>query len=230
MEGGLLSFISALWLGILTSISPCPLTVNVVAISFLSKKIVHPRLVLFSGIAYTLGRMFTYAGVGFIIIRAFFSVPALANFLQKYMNKALGPVLIITGLCLLDIIKSNVASFSLSEKRQNILAESGVAGSFILGAFFALVFCPVSAALFFGSLIPLALAHTFGLVMPFIYGFGTGLPVLFFAFAIALSIQSLSRWFNRLVSLERFMRKITGVIFILAGFYYIAIYLVKIGG
>ena len=224
MNSAWIVFLSAFWLGILTAISPCPLATNVVAISFLSKKLVHPKIVFFSGLFYMLGRMFSYAGLGFIIISSLLSVPIAANFLQKYMNKAFGPILIITGLFLLEIIKFKMPAFSLSEKHQNKLAGSGAAGAFILGLIFALVFCPVSAALFFGSLIPLALKSKLGVTLPFIYGIATGLPVLLFAFLIALGVTSLNRWFNRLSRLEYYMRKITAIIFIIAGLYYILVY------
>ena len=107
MDGIWFAFLSALWLGIMTSISPCPLATNVAAISFLAKKITHPFFVLLSGIAYTVGRMATYAILGFILINSILSIPQVAQFLQKYMVKALGPILIITGLILLDRIKIN---------------------------------------------------------------------------------------------------------------------------
>jgi cytochrome c biogenesis protein CcdA len=230
MEAVVIGLVSALWLGILTSISPCPLATNVAAISFLSKKIVHPKIVFFSGFAYTMGRMFSYSLLGFIIISSLLSVPTLANWLQKYMNKAFGPILIITGLVLLDVLKLNTANFTLSQKQQDRLASLGIRGAFILGLIFALVFCPVSAALFFGSLIPLALNNNMGAALPFIYGIGTGLPVIVFAFAIALGVTSLSRWFNRMSKLELYMRKTTGMIFILVGLYYVWIYLLKLGG
>jgi len=213
---------SALWLGIMTSISPCPLATNVAAISFLAKKITHPFFVLLSGIAYTLGRMLTYVLLGFILINSILGIPQVAQFLQKYMVKALGPILIITGLILLDIIKINFPGLSLSQKHHNKLVEAGAPGAFLLGAIFALAFCPVSAALFFGSLIPLALQSKFGVTLPIIYGIGTGLPVLVFAIAIAMGVSSLSRWFNKLTKLEYYMRKATGIIFILVGIYYLA--------
>ena len=219
---------SALWLGIMTSISPCPLATNVAAISFLAKKITHPFFVLLSGIAYTIGRMVTYALLGFILINSILGIPQVAQFLQKYMVQALGPILIVTGLILLDIIKINFPGLSLSQKHHNKLAEAGVPGAFLLGAVFALAFCPVSAALFFGSLIPLALQSKFGVTLPFIYGIGTGLPVLVFAIAIAAGITSLSLWFNKLTQLELYMRKITGAIFIFVGAYYIGIYVLKL--
>jgi len=223
-----LSFASALWLGILTSISPCPLASNVAAISFLSKKIVHPALVFISGLAYTFGRMIAYAALGWVIINSLLSVPQVAQFLEKYMGKALGPILILTGLILLEIITIRLPGLALSQKHHTRLAESGAPGAFLLGFIFALAFCPISAALFFGSLIPLAINSKSSIVLPFIYGIGTGLPVLVFAVAIALGVTSLSRWFNSLTKLEYFMRKITGIVFILAGLYYVLIYLIKI--
>jgi cytochrome c biogenesis protein CcdA len=228
MDGVLVGFVSALWLGILTSISPCPLASNVAAVSFLSKKIAHPGLVFISGLAYTLGRMVSYAILGWVIISSLLSVPQVAQFLQKYMGKALGPLLIITGLLLLEIITIRLPGISLSEKHHNRLVESGAPGAFALGLIFALAFCPISAALFFGNLIPLALNSKVGTLLPFIYGIGTGLPVFLFAVAIALGITSLSRWFQKITKLEYYMRRITGVIFIIVGLYYTGIYILKL--
>jgi cytochrome c biogenesis protein CcdA len=223
----LIGFVSALWLGILTSISPCPLASNVAAISFLSKKITHPALVFISGLAYTLGRMVSYAILGWFIISSLLSVPQVAQFLQKYMGKALGPFLIFTGLVLLEIITIRLPGLSLSQKHHNKLAESGASGAFLLGLIFALAFCPISAALFFGSLIPLALNSKSGIILPFIYGIGTGLPVFIFAVALALGVTSLTRWFHWITKLEYYTRRITGGIFILVGMYYFGIYILQ---
>jgi len=221
-------FASALWLGILTSISPCPLASNVAAISFLTKKITHPFFVFISGLAYTFGRMVSYAVLGWIIISSVLSVPQVAQFLQKYMGKALGPLLILAGLILLEIITIRLLGLSLSQKHHNKLAQSGVLGAFLLGFIFALAFCPISAALFFGSLIPLAISHKFGVSLAFIYGIGTGLPVLAFAVVISAGVRSLSRWFDKLARLEYCMRIVTGAVFVLVGLYYTSIYTLKL--
>ncbi len=230
MDGFWVGWISALWLGILTSISPCPLASNIAAVSFLSKKVAHPSAVLIAGTAYTLGRMAAYAAVGWIIIHSLVGVPEVAMFLQKYMGKALGPLLIVTGLILLEVIIFHLPGFSLSHHHHNKLAESGAPGAFLLGFIFALAFCPVSAALFFGSLIPLALNHPAGGGLTLIYGVGTGLPVLAFAVAIALGVTSLSHWFHKLTKVELYTRKITGAIFIAAGLYYAWAYWFQGGG
>ena len=228
MEGFWAGILSAAWLGILTSISPCPLASNIAAVSFLSKKITHPVLVFISGFAYTLGRMVSYAALGWVIIHSLLSVPQAAQFLQKYMGKALGPLLIVVGLFLLEIITLRLPGIGLSEKHRNNLVESGAPGAFLLGFIFALAFCPVSAALFFGSLIPLALNSKAGALLPFVYGVGTGLPVLAFALAIAFGVTSLSRWFHWITRWEYHTRRITGLIFIIVGLYYTGIYILKL--
>ncbi|MDD5746279.1 MAG: aromatic aminobenezylarsenical efflux permease ArsG family transporter [Candidatus Omnitrophica bacterium] len=223
-----IGFGSALWLGILTSISPCPLATNIAAVSFISKKITHPVFVFISGLAYTLGRMTAYAVLGWIIIGSLLSVPQVAQFLQKYMAQALGPILIITGLVLLEKIKINIAGIVLAHKYHNRLVEAGAPGAFLLGLVFALAFCPVSAALFFGSLIPLSLNSNSGAWLALVYGAGTGLPVLIFAVAIALGVSSLSRWVHWITRLELYTRSITGIVFILVGGYYSGLYILKL--
>jgi len=224
----LVAFGSALWLGILTSISPCPLATNIAAVSFLSKKIAHPAMVFISGLAYTIGRIVAYVLLSWLISNSLLGIPQVAQFLQKYMAIALGPFLIITGLFLWEVFTLKLPGITLSQRHQNKLVESGAPGALLLGFIFALAFCPVSAALFFGSLIPLALNSKSGTLLPFIYGIGTGLPVLLFAVAIALGVTSLSRWFNRITKLEYYTRRITGGIFILVGLYYTGIYILKL--
>lgn len=221
MNDILAGYITALWLGILTSISPCPLATNIAAVSYLAKKIEHQKAVFWSGIAYTLGRVATYALLGAAIIYSVVSVPVIAIFLQKYMNKILGPALLFTGLCLLGVINLKFASRNISDTTQKNLANSGLGGAFLLGLVFALSFCPISAALYFGSLIPLSLGHKFGITLPLIYGIGTALPVLIFALAISFGVTSAFKWFGHVARLEIYARKVTGAIFILAGIYYV---------
>lgn len=219
---------SALWLGVLTSISPCPLATNLAAIGYLSKNIVNPNAVLRSGIAYTLGRMVAYALLGFIIVKTLLSVVVIAQFLQQYLNKLLGPILILAGLVLLDVVKINIAGFELSSKNQQKIAQrGGITGSFALGLLFALSFCPISAGLFFGSLIPLSLQNQSGTILPFIYGLGTGLPVLLFSLCLAFGAQSVTKWFHKAGRLEYYARKITGILFIFAGLFYLWTYVMS---
>lgn len=220
MDNVLIGAASALWLGILTSISPCPLASNIAAISYISRTIERPRRVLLSGLLYTLGRMVAYIGVGALVIWSVLSVPQLSNALQKYMSYLLGPILIAAGLLIIGFLKIQLFGSSGLGERLGRKAETyGLLGAVLIGMIFALSFCPVSAALFFGSLIPLAVRFgSFGL-MPSLYGIGTALPVLIFAVLLAYGVQSVGKLFNRLAQFDRWARRGTGIIFILIGIY-----------
>lgn len=225
MDDLLLSALTALWLGILTSISPCPLATNVAAISYISKKVGSPLNVLMSGLLYNLGRMLAYVMLGAIIVASILSVPELSRFLQQYMNKILGPILILAGMFLLELIRFATSGRGVSEKMQSRVDRSGIWGALILGFIFALSICPVSGALFFGSLIPLSIKQGSILFLPSVFGIGTGLPVAVFAVLIALGTKFVGSLFSKLTAIEYWARRITGVIFIIVGIYYCLTYI-----
>ncbi len=225
MDSILLGALSALWLGILTSISPCPLATNVAAISFVGKHVKNRRKMILSGLLYTCGRMIAYILVSVIIIAGLLSVSRLSFFLQDYMNILLGPILLLTGIVLLGLFPFSFPDL-LPEKTVGALAEKGgLLGVGVLGFVFALSFCPTSAALFFGSLIPISVKHHSSFLFPSLYGIGTGLPVFVFAVIISISVQSVGKAFNKISQFEKWARKVTGVIFILIGLYYSLIYI-----
>lgn len=225
MDSYLLAAVSAVWLGILTSISPCPLATNIAAISYIGKRVGDTRMVLLSGMLYILGRMFAYLAVGMLIIASVLSVPKLSFLLQNNLNKILGPVLILAGLFLLGILKIGISGPGIGEKIQKRSRTWGIWGALLLGALFALSFCPISAALFFGSLIPLSLKHESRILLPLLFGIGTGLPVFIFAILIAVGTRFIGKVFNKLTIIELWARRITGAVFILVGIYYSLIYI-----
>ena len=219
---------TAMWLGILTSISPCPLATNIAAISFIAQRITHKKIVILSGTLYTIGRSITYIVIGFLIVKAVVDIPMLSDFLQRYINKILGIVLIIVGMILLELLPINLPAISVSEKTAKKLVERGFLGSLFLGVLFALAFCPVSAALFFGGLIPTAIKAKSSIALPLIYGIGTGLPVLIFAVLVSAGAEHINRVYRRVTHLEIYTKRVTGIIFISVGIYYILSYIFEI--
>ena len=210
---------SAIWLGILTSISPCPFATNVAAISYVSRRVDKPGKVLLHGLLYISGRTLTYAVLGVLLVSSLLSAPEISHVLQKYMHLALGPILIIVGMILLELISFPLPSFG-GGKMQARIDALGAWGALLLGVLFALSFCPVSAALFFGSLLPLAVQHESGIVLPVLYGIATGLPVALFALIIAFGLQRLAEAYTALTGFEKWARRVTGVIFIAIGVYF----------
>ncbi len=210
---------TAIWLGILTSISPCPLATNIAAISFIGRHVKHSYAVLLSGLFYTLGRTVTYVVFGFIIVSGSHLVPRISIFLQTKMTIIIGPILLVVGIFLLDIVKFSLGGKIISEQTQKKLAKYGWGGAFALGILFAISFCPVSAALFFGNTFGLALQHSSRVVIPGLYGIGTAAPVVVFAFIIAFSAKTIGMVYNQITLFEKWARKISGIVFLGVGLY-----------
>ena len=219
MESWSLNIFTAFWLGVLTSISPCPLATNLAAISFVARNLGSSQKVLWSGVLYSVGRMLVYIVIAVLAVASLLSLPEVSFFLETNMHKIIGPLLIIVGIILLEVLPISFSTSLLSNKVQDRAGRWGIWGSGLLGVVFALTFCPLSAALFFGSLIPLAIDGKSAVLMPSVYGLGTALPVVAFALVMAFGVKSIGRIFDRLTQIEKWARKLTAVIFIGAGLY-----------
>ena len=219
---------SALWLGILTAISPCPLATNIAAISYIGRKVGSAGHVLASGLLYTVGRTLVYLALAVVLVASVLSVPQVAQFLQRWMPLVLGPILILVGMVLLGMIEVNFRGGGMSEGMRRRIDALGVWGALPLGAVFALAFCPTSAALFFGSLVPLALRLNSSVTLPLMYGVGTALPVIGFAVLLATSVQAVGKAYQVLARLEWWARVLTGWVFIGIGIYYALRYVYEV--
>ena len=224
LENTNIPILSALILGLMTSISPCPLATNITATAFISKNISNKKQVFLSGIIYSFGRAFSYTLIGLIL---YFGASKfqIARFFQQNGEKYLGPLLIIIGLIMLNVIRLNFLQKSnFTEKLSEKFVGKGLLGSFIIGVLFALAFCPYSGALYFGMLIPMTISSIDGLYLPVVFAFGTGLPVILFTYLLAFSVGSIGIFYNKISLIEKRMRIIAGIIFVLSGLYYVLIF------
>jgi hypothetical protein len=219
---------SIIWLGILTSISPCPLATNIAATSYIGQQI-HSRFsTVLAAVAYTFGRALCYMLISAFVVAGLISIPWVSNFLQLHMNRILGPILLFAGLLILELIPFRLPAFTPGMERLQKLSERGFFGAVLIGFLFAMSFCPVSAALFFGSVIPLALKFQSRVFLPFLYGVGTTLPVIGSAFIMAYSTRFAGIFFNRLSLVECWLRRITGGLFVLIGGYFCLKYIFRL--
>ncbi len=212
---------SAFILGIMTSISPCPLATNITAIAYISKDIKTTKHTLLSGLSYTLGRAISYTLLATLIYFGLSSFE-IAKIFQGWGDKVLGIVLVLISLVMLGVIKINLGEKNdRIEKIKEWLASKGYLGAILLGMLFALAFCPYSGVMFFGILVPMTIKSTEGLLLPPIFALGTGLPVIIFSFILAYGVEKLSKMYNAMTKIEKVMRYSVAAIFLLAGIYYL---------
>jgi cytochrome c-type biogenesis protein len=245
----LLYLLAALYLGVLTSISPCPLATNIAAVSYIGRKVEKPRSVINAGLLYTLGRCLLYLILAVLLTTTALSIPAVSLFLQKYMHLVIGPVFLVLGMFLVGLISVTVGGTMMSEKMQKRIDAMGIWGALLLGVLFAVSFCPTSAAWFFGLLaltmgseagaitaalakigitLPAASVPGGVVLLPLVYGIGTALPVIVVAFLLAYSAQSVGKTYNVLSRVEWWARMVTGWVFILIGAYFAFVYVFEV--
>ncbi|RZT96709.1 cytochrome C biogenesis DsbD-like protein [Ancylomarina subtilis] len=222
-----LPILSAFILGLMTAISPCPLATNITATAYISKDLGDKKKIFLSGLIYTLGRAISYTILGVILYfgASKFNV---SSFFHTYGERLLGPVLILIGIFMLDIISFNFPGVGgLTEKINGEKIKGSYWGALLLGIIFALAFCPYSGILYFGMLIPISISHADGLYLPFVYAIATGLPVIIIAYLLAFTLSGVGNFYNRVKSFEFWFRKVAAVIFILAGLYFTYIFFIQ---
>ena len=213
------SIVAALVLGLMTAISPCPLATNISAIGFISRDIEDRKRVFMSGLIYTLGRVISYTGLA-VILYFGASQMQISMIFQGWGEKLLGPILIIIGLFMLDIIKLKFPGFSgLTEKIGN-RSKGNYWSSLLLGIVFALAFCPYSGVLYFMMLIPMTISSASGLFLPVVFAVATGIPVIIFAWFLAYAIGNVGKLYSKIKTFEIWFRRVVSVLFILVGLYY----------
>ena len=217
--------LTAFALGLMTAISPCPLATNITATAYIAKNITNKRLVILSGIVYSLGRAFSYTVLGLLL---YFGASKfeLASFFNQNGEKFLGPILIIIGLIMLNVIRFRfLGKSNFTERLSQKFKDKGLLGSFLIGVIFALAFCPTSVAFFFGILIPMSISSADGLYLPIVFAFGTGLPVVLFTYLLAFAAGSVSSIYTKITKAESVLRIAIGIIFVIVGLYYIFVFM-----
>ena len=216
---------TAFLLGLMTAISPCPLATNISAIGFISKDLEDKKKTFINGLLYVLGRTISYTVLGIILIlilKQGASIFRIQRAIATYGELFIGPLLIIIGIFMLDVIKMNFSlTGGLTGKMESKTQGGSWWSSLLLGVVFALAFCPYSGVIYFGGLIPLAVTSNIGYFLPVVFAIATGLPVILFAWIITYSISSVGGFYNKIKTFEFWFRRVVAVMFLLIGCYYI---------
>ena len=220
LENSSIPVVSAIALGLMTAISPCPLATNITAIGYIGKDINNKNRVFLNGLIYTLGRALSYtilAGLIFIGADQF----KIYGWFQLYGEKIIGPMLILIGVIMLGILKIPFPGFSQFTKRYQAKGVYSYWDVLLLGVLFALAFCPYSGVLYFGMLIPMTINSPSGLFLPLVFAIATGIPVIIFAWLLAYTVSGVGRLYKGLKIFDIWFRRVIGFLFIVVGIYYV---------
>lgn len=222
-----LPFISALLLGVIGSLAPCQMSANISAIAFVSRRATSGKGTVWrDAAAYLAGKVIVYSAIGAAAILLGFTLPTWALVL---LRKLTGPLMIIVGLYTLKLIRFHfVIGDGFTRQLIERLAAAqralpggdrqyGSAGSFLLGAIYALTFCPTMVLLFFGVLVPLGLRSASGVVLPAFFALGTALPLLAYVTFLISGLGASGDWLRGVRRADHYLRLAVGSIFLVLG-------------
>lgn len=214
--------LTAFLLGLLTAVSPCPLATNIAAIGFIGRNVESRRRIFLNGLLYTLGRIIAYTVLGIVLIlilREGASLFGIQKFIGRYGELILGPALLLIGLFMLFGSRLRLPSIGFSGNGEG-LARKGGFGALLLGMLFAMAFCPTSGVLYFGMLIPMSATAAAGYLLLVLFAVATALPVLIVAWILAFSVQRIGSFYGRMRTVQKWLNRIVGGIFVGIGIYY----------
>lgn len=212
-----LPLLSALLFGLIGATSPCQLTTNLSAIAYVSRRFGEGRPWL-EAATYTLGKTLVYTAAGGAVIGLGLQIQASTVPVVVVARKLLGPLLIVIGLVFVGLVNLRLSMGQrFTGAIQRRISAQGAWGAFLMGVVFSFAFCPTLFLLFFGLTIPLGLRSNAGLLVPGLFAVGTALPLLAYAGFLAAGSRVAGGYALRLSRGHLALRRIAGVIFILAG-------------
>lgn len=207
-------------LGILVAINPCQLAINISALTYIIKRDEEAHLSPYHHLLYVIGRCITYTLLGWILIcligggqniYAVQAVLAHGETLLPYAMTAMGLFLLYRGI--------HTHHHEHGDECHNcghLIKRNGPMGALILGITLAFAFCPESAVLYFGALLPLSVTSQIGILFPLIFAIGAALPVLLIAALLHKASQKAIQLTQRLERVQQWINILMGIAFIVA--------------
>jgi cytochrome c biogenesis protein CcdA len=196
------------------------MTTNIAAISLLSGYTSKYKRGIYPFLLFIMGYVGIYILIAALLGAGLFIRTSLSYFLQNSIGFFLGPLLILVGMILADMLKLN--RLYKGPILSKLHSRPGSAMYALpMGALLALSFCPATAALFFGLLIPLSLQHGQTILFPVLYGLGAAIPLIIIVIFIVHGNRRIinDKWQKRLPYITGWTLIIIGIIISLQRLY-----------
>lgn len=216
-----LPVITAFMLGLLVALHPCPLATNIAVMGYIARGTGRGRRVFVSGMYYILGRILAYSLLGAVLLIVFKGggeLLKLGEVFGEWGERLLSPLLIIVGLYFL-LSRSLHKEEHCPDVAVHGRRFSGMWGSLCLGFILALSFCPESAIVYFGMLMPLSAHSAAGFLLPVVFSVATAIPTVVMAWVVAYGLSGTSVVRERMHLVQSWITIICGVLFIGAGIF-----------
>ena len=211
--------LTALLLGLLVALNPCQIAICMSALASFVQKDTDERHFMRNAWLFALGRATLYfilAMVLVLLVRFTGSTfdAHLFDGLTEWVERLLPLILLLVGFFFVYRGFHKHHHSDSCHNSGNVIRKNKAAGVFVLGIVLALLFCPESALVYFGMLIPLAVS-TESVLPLFVFTISAVAPLLMVAYICKLSLKKTRQLERKLTKLQVWINFATGVLLIL---------------
>jgi len=169
---------------------------------------------------FVLGKLITYVllSIPFLIGA---QTEAVHHLIEHWGEPLLCVFMLVCGVLLLVVgHHHHNHDHGVNKWLQTVDDKSSWLWAFMLGIFFAIAFCPHRLVYFFTMIdTAITLEGPLNWILPFVFGLGTGLPIIIIAWVISYSAVSTQALTQKLGKFQKWFRYICAVLFIGYGIY-----------
>ena len=211
MNEALLSAFGALMLGLMSTLHPCPLATNMAAVSTILSSPGKQRSLVVVVASFALGYLISMMSLAVVINISLSSITRVSLFLQGVTSLFLGPILILAGMLTSGLIRFD-RQLLFQVKKRNFSGNS-ILYTILLGMLLALAFCPATASLYFGILIPLSIEFDQVYLFPLLYVLGAVVPIAATGYLIKTGSERIikGRWTKHITQVAGYLLIFVGI-------------------
>lgn len=215
--------LTAFLLGLFASINPCQLAINVSALTWLFGRKETKERQRQTGLIYLIGRFVAFFVLGWVCVWAisYFGIRLSASKLMSldsiysWVEVLLPWLLMVVGLFFFyrafHVHKHDGSCHNSSQ----VIHRGRRYGSFWLGVILAFLFCPESAVVFFGMMVPLGAATSVSWSVPLIYALSSLIPFVLLLWMVHHANAFVNRYEDRVARIQVWVNAFLGFLFIM---------------
>ena len=214
--------LTAFLLGLIAALNPCQLAINVSAFTWLFSRSSAPGNTLKTGLLYLLGRFAAFFAMGWGCTQAFsyfdLQMSALSERFANiflWVERLLPFVLLLAGLFFMFRAFHRHKHNGSCHNSGYVIHRVRNLGPFMLGVVMAFLFCPESALIFFGMMVPMGTAVTPIWAVPLLFSFAALTPFVLLLWIMRRTALLVERYESHVARIQVCANLLLGVLFIL---------------
>ncbi len=215
--------LTAVLLGLLVAVNPCQIAICMSALTAFIQNDTDERRFMHNAWFFSAGRAALYVALAFLLVGVLrFTGSKLRDETLRVLTEGVESILpyalLTVGFFFLYRGFHKHHHSDSCHNSGNLIKRNKATGAFVLGMLLALLFCPESALLYFGMLIPM-IAATGSLLSLLFFSLAAVAPLVMVAYICKMSLRKTNQIESKLDKIQVWINFISGGVLILLSFF-----------